>query len=338
MRVTTLHGARDIRLEERPSPSITAPTDAVIKVTAACICGSDLWPYRGENPITPGQTIGHEMIGIVEEVGREVASFRPGDYVVVPFCHSDNTCPHCVAGVHSACDQSAMTTGGQGEYALVTQADGSLVRVGDTPDQSMLPSLLTLSDVLPTGWHCAVSARVRPGDTVAVVGDGAVGLCAVLAAAQLGAERVIAMSRHESRQQLARTFGATDVVEERGKDGAARIKDLTDGVGADAVLECVGTDGAMRQAFGAARPGSTVGFVGAPHGVRLPVERMFGKNIGLAGGLAPVRHYLPDLLERVTSGSINPGLVFDSVLPLDDVAEGYRQMDERRAIKVFLDI
>ncbi len=338
MRVTTIHGPRDIRLEERPTPTIEAPTDAILKVTAGCICGSDLWPYRGENDITPGDTIGHEMIGVVEEVGSEVSTVKPGDFVIAPFCHSDNTCPNCQAGMTSACVNGGMTTGGQGEYARVTQADGSLLATKGMPEDSLLPSLLTLSDVFPTGWHCAVAAGVKPGDTVVVVGDGAVGLCAVLAAAQMGAERVIAMSRHEDRQQIATAFGATDIVAERGKEGAARIKEMTGGVGADAVLECVGTNDSMRQAFACARAGSTVGFVGVPHGVDLPVSRMFSKNIGLAGGVAPVRRYLPELLDLVTSGTVDPGKVFDLRLPLDEVAEGYRAMDERRAIKVYLEV
>jgi threonine dehydrogenase-like Zn-dependent dehydrogenase len=338
MRVTTIHGPRDIRLEDRPTPTIQQPTDAIVKVSAGCICGSDLWPYRGENDITPGATIGHEMVGVVEEVGAEVRSFKPGDFVIAPFCHSDNTCPNCRAGVTSACVNGGFTTGGQGEYATVTQAEGSLVKTDGMPDDSLLPSLLTLSDVFPTGWHCAVAAGVKPGDTVVVVGDGAVGLCAVLAASQLGAERVVAMSRHADRQEIARRFGATDIVEERGKDGAARIKELTGGIGADAVLECVGTNDSMLQAFGSARPGSTVGFVGVPHGVDLPVSRMFGKNIGLAGGMAPVRAYLPELLDLVTSGTVDPGLVFDARMPLAEVAEGYRAMDERRAIKVYLEV
>ena len=338
MRVTTIHGTRDIRLEERPTPTIEEPTDAVIKVTAGCICGSDLWPYRGENDITPGATIGHEMIGIVEEVGSEVRSFKAGDFVIAPFCHCDNTCPNCQAGVTSACVNGNFTTGGQGEYAKVSQADGSLVKTDGMPEDSLLPSLLTLSDVFPTGWHCAASAGVKPGDTVVVVGDGAVGLCAVLSAAQMGAERVVAMSRHEDRAEIARQFGATHVVAERGNAGAERIKEITDGIGADAVLECVGTNDSMLQAFGSARPGSTVGFVGVPHGVDLPVRKMFGKNVGLAGGVAPVRKYLPDLLDLVTSGTVNPGLVFDARMPLDKVAEGYRAMDERRAIKVYLDV
>jgi threonine dehydrogenase-like Zn-dependent dehydrogenase len=337
MRVTTIHAPGDIRLEERPRPEVSAPTDAVIKITAGCICGSDLWPYRGANDITPGSTIGHEMVGVVEDVGSEVTSFAAGDFVIVPFCTCDNTCPHCRNGAQSACRNGGFTTGGQGEYGLVTQAEGSLVKTDGMPDAEMIPSLLTLSDVFPTGWHCAVSAGVKKGDTVVVVGDGAVGLCGVLAAVQMGAERVVAMSRHEPRQEIARQFGATHVIAERGRQGAVAIKELTGGVGADAVLECVGTDDAMGLAFSVARPGSTVGFVGVPHGVELPVSRMFAKNIGLAGGVAPVRRYLPELLDLVTSGAVNPGLVFDTVLPLSEVAAGYRAMDERTAVKVLLE-
>jgi threonine dehydrogenase-like Zn-dependent dehydrogenase len=336
MRVTTIHGTKDIRLEDRPVPTIDAPTDAIIKVVAACICGSDLWPYRGENEITAGDPIGHEMVGVVEEVGSDVRSFKPGDFVIVPFCHSDNTCPHCRAGMTSACQNVGVTKGGQGEYAKVTQAEGSLVKTEGMPDESLVPSLLALTDVMATGWHAAVASQVRPGSTAVVIGDGAVGLSGVLAAAELGAERVIAMSRHESRQKLATEFGATDIVEERGEEGEQRILDMTEGVGADSVLECVGTDQAMRTAFSIARPGSTVGFVGVPHGVKLPVGRMFSKNVGIAGGMAPVRAYLPDLLERTLAGAIDPGKVFDLTLPLDEVGEGYRAMDERRAIKVLL--
>lgn len=336
MRVTTIHAPRDIRLEDRPVPTITQPTDAIIKVTAACICGSDLWPYRGENPITAGDTIGHEMVGVIEETGSAVTSFKPGDFVVVPFCHCDNTCANCTYGMQSACVNGGFTTGGQGEYALVTQAEGSLVKTDGMPDASLIPSLLTLSDVMATGWHAAVASGVVPGSTAVVVGDGAVGLCGVIAAKQLGAERIIAMSRHEPRQQVAREFGATDIVAERGKEGVAVVKELTDGIGADAVLECVGTNDSMKSAFQIARPGSTVGFVGVPHGVELPIRAMFAYNIGLAGGIAPVRKYLPELLDLVTSGTIDPGLVFDSTIPLDEVAEGYKAMDERRAIKVLV--
>ncbi|HEX8780268.1 MAG TPA: zinc-dependent alcohol dehydrogenase family protein [Nocardioides sp.] len=336
MRATTIHAPGDIRVEEVPDPSISAPTDAIVKVVAGCICGSDLWPYRGHNDITPGDTIGHECVGVVEEVGADVRQVRPGDFVVVPFDHCDNTCVHCAAGAHSGCENLGFTTSGQAEYALVTQADGSLVATDGMPDDELLPSLLALSDVMPTGWHAAVSADVRPGSTAVVVGDGAVGLCGVLAASQLGAERVIAMSRHADRQELARQFGATDIVAERGREGVARVKELTDGVGADAVLECVGTDDAIQTAFRSARPGARVGFVGVPHGVELPIRRMFAKNVGLAGGMAPVRAYLPELLELVLAGTINPGLVFDATLPLDQVAEGYRAMDERRSIKVLI--
>jgi threonine dehydrogenase-like Zn-dependent dehydrogenase len=337
MRATTIHGTRDIRLSEVADPSLSAPTDAIIRVTAGCICGSDLWPYRGENPVKAGSTIGHECVGVVEEVGSEVTSFAPGDFVIVPFCHCDNSCAHCRAGVQSACTNLGTTVSGQGEYAVVTQAEGSLVKTDGLPDPSMIPSLLALSDVMPTGWHAAVAAGVPEGGTAVVVGDGAVGLCGVLAASVMGAEKVIAMSRHESRQKIATEFGATHIVAARGRQGAAEVKEITGGVGADAVLECVGTDDAMGTAFAVARPGATVGFVGVPHGVELPVGRMFQKNVGLRGGMAPVRRYLPELLDLVLSGRINPGRVFDLTLPLAEVAEGYRAMDERRAIKVLLE-
>lgn len=337
MRVTTIHAPGDIRLEDRPAPTIEEPTDAIVRVVASCICGSDLWSYRGENPVEPGTPIGHEIVGVVEEVGSEVRSFRPGDFVLAPFVHCDNTCPHCRAGITSACERQGFTKGGQGELTKVHQADGSLVKTEGMPDRAMLPSLLALTDVMATGWHAAVAAGVRPGGTAVVVGDGAVGLCGVLAASRMGAGRVVAMSRHEPRQRLATEFGATDIVPERGEEGEQRIQDLTHGVGADAVLECVGTDAAMSTAFSVARPGATVGFVGVPHGVELPVRRMFQKNVGLAGGVAPVRTYLPDLLERTLDGSIEPGKVFDMTLSLDKVAEGYQAMDERRAIKVLLE-
>jgi threonine dehydrogenase-like Zn-dependent dehydrogenase len=336
MRVATIHGAGDIRLEERPEPVVKRATDAVVRVVASCICGSDLWPYRGENPIRPGDPIGHEVVGVVEAIGDEVTSFRPGDFVVVPFCHCDNTCPHCQVGMQSVCENLGFTGGGQGEFVRVFQAEGSLVKTEGMPSDDLIPSLLALSDVMATGWHAAVAARVGPGSTAVVVGDGAVGLCGVIAAKQLGASRVITMSRHENRQRLATTFGATDIVEERGDDGVRRVLELTEGVGADAVLECVGTDVAMKTAFKAARPGATVGFVGAPHGVEVPVRKMFERNVGLAGGMAPVREYLPHLLDLVLAGAINPGLVFDLELPLDKVAEGYRAMDERSATKVLL--
>jgi threonine dehydrogenase-like Zn-dependent dehydrogenase len=336
MLATTIHGPGDIRVEEVSDPTIRRPTDAIVKVVAGCVCGSDLWPYRGENPIQAGATIGHECIGLVEEVGADVAHFKPGDFVIVPFCHCDNTCAHCQAGVQSACDNLGMTSSGQGELARVGQADGSLVATDGIPDPALLPSLLALSDVMPTGWHAAVSAGVTAGGSVVVVGDGAVGLCGVLAASVMGAETIIAMSRHEDRQQLATAFGATHVVAARGRDGAAAVKEITGGVGADAVLECVGTDQSMGTAFAVARPGATVGFVGVPHGVELPVGKMFQKNVGLRGGIAPVRRYLPELLDLVLEGRIDPGRVFDVTLPLAEAPEAYRAMDERRAIKVLL--
>jgi threonine dehydrogenase-like Zn-dependent dehydrogenase len=337
MRVTTIHAPGDIRLEERPAPVIEAPTDAIVRVVAACICGSDLWPYRGADEVDAGAPIGHEAVGIVEELGAEVDGFRRGDFVIVPFCHCDNTCAVCRKGMQSGCRNLGMTQGGQGEYVRVTQAAGSMVRTPEPPGAEQVPALLTLSDVMATGWHAAVAARVEAGDSVVVVGDGAVGLCGVLAARQMGAERIIAMSRHEPRQAIATKFGATHIVEERGKDGAAAVLEITDGVGADAVLECVGSNESMRGALRATRPGGRVGFVGVPHGVELPIRAMFGRNVSVGGGMAPVRKYLPELLDLTLAGVIDPSPVFDMTLPLAEVAEGYRAMDERRAVKVLLE-
>jgi threonine dehydrogenase-like Zn-dependent dehydrogenase len=346
MRATLLHAPGDIRLEDVPDPVIQRPTDAVVRVTASCVCGSDLWPYRGVSRVSRPRRIGHEFVGVVEEVGAEVSSVRPGDFVIAPFVWADNTCDRCRDGVQTSCRQGGgwggpdpdgnLVDGGQGEYVRVPFADGTLVTVPGHPEESQLPSLLTLSDVMGTGWHAAVSARVEKGDTVVVVGDGAVGLCGVLAASRLGAGRVIAMSRHASRQQVATEFGATDLVAERGEEGVAAVLDLTDGRGADAVLECVGTGDSMTQAFGCARPGGRVGFVGVPHGVEVPVREMFGRNVSLAGGVAPVRRYLERLRDDVLSGDIDPGRVFDLTLPLEQVADAYAAMDERRAIKVML--
>ncbi|WP_148572412.1 zinc-binding dehydrogenase [Nocardioides caldifontis] len=337
MRVTTIHGPRDIRLEEHPAPTVRRPTGAVVRVVAGCICGSDLWPYRGEDPVREPRRIGHEAVGVVEEVGSEVTRVRPGDFVVVPFCHCDGTCDLCRKGMPAACRNLGITEGGQGEYVAVDQADGSLVTVPGEPTRDDLPSLLALSDVLPTGWHAAVSARVAEGDTVVVVGDGAVGLCGVLAARELGAERIVAMSRHEPRQALARKFGATEVVAARGDEAQEAVLELTDGVGADAVLECVGTDQSVRTALRAVRPGGNVGVVGVPHGVELPARALFGRNIGVAGGMAPVRTYLDHLLGLTLAGRLDAGPVFDLTLPLEQVVEGYRAMDERRAVKVLLE-
>jgi threonine dehydrogenase-like Zn-dependent dehydrogenase len=336
VRATTIHGPADIRVEDVPDPAIENRTDAIVKVAAGCICGTDLWAYRGDNPVRRGQTIGHECIGEIVAVGDAVRDFTPGDFVIVPFDHCDNTCAHCLVGANSACIHLGITQSGQAEFTRVTQADGTLARTDGTPEPGRYPALLALTDVMATGWHAATASKVAPGSTVVVVGDGAVGLCGVLAASTMGAGRIIIMSRHPDRQQLARTFGATDIVAERGPEGEAMVLDLTHGTGGDAVLECVGSQASVSTAFAVARPGSTVGCVGAPHGVALPVNRMFKNNIGFAGGMAPVRRYLPHLLTLVTSGRIDPGPVFDLTLPLDSAAEGYRAMNERRATKVQL--
>jgi threonine dehydrogenase-like Zn-dependent dehydrogenase len=336
MRGTIIHAPGDIRFEERPDPTIVEPTDAVIRTVATCVCGSDLWRYRGIAQVPRPTPIGHEYVGVVEEVGAEVTSVQPGQFVVGGFLTSDNTCPLCKAGAHANCQHGTGYDGCQAELIRVPNADGTLLATPEHPAEDLLPGLLALSDFLCTGWHAAVSADVRPGSTVVVVGDGAVGLSGVLAASQLGAERVIAMSRHADRQAIARQFGATDIVAERGDAGVEAVKELTSGVGADAVLECVGTDESVVQALRSARPGGMVGWVGVPHVTDLPQEHMFWKNVGLRGGPAPVRAYLPDLLQRVWDRRIDPGKVFDLTLPLEEVAEGYAAMDERRAIKVLL--
>ena len=336
MRGAVIHAPFDVRVEDRPDPTIVEPTDAVLKVSAACICGSDLWPYRGINDVRTPEPIGHEYCGVVEEVGSAVTTIKPGDFVVGGFFACDNECPNCRAGFHNACVNFQSYDGCQAEKLRVPMADGTLVATPEPPSAELIPSLLTLSDVMATGWHAATMANVQPGMTVAVVGDGAVGLCGVLAAKQKGAARIIAMSRHPQRQALAREFGATDVIEERDEAGVDAVKALTGGVGADAVLECVGTGPAMLQAIGSCRAGGMVGFVGVPHGVELPIRQMFTRNVGVRGGMAPVRAYLPQLMDLVLSGAIQPGKVFDDLLPLEQAAEGYAAMDERRAIKVLL--
>ena len=336
MRGTVIHAPRDIRFEQRPDPRIEAPTDAIIRIAATCVCGSDLWPYRGENPIPEPTPIGHEYVGFVEEVGSEVRAVKPGQFVIGSFIASDNTCPICRAGYQTSCVHRQSVGGCQAEYVRIPLADGTLVATAEAPDEKLYPDLLALSDVMGTGWYAAVAAQVKPGSSVAVVGDGAVGLSAVLAARELGASRVIAMSRHASRQRLAEEFGATDIVEERGEAGVERVKELTDGLGAECVLECVGTGEAMRQALDSTRPGGNVGFVGVPHGVEFPPRQLFDTHIGLRGGSAPVREFLPDLIDRVQRGTINPGRVFDLTLPLEQVADAYKAMDERTAIKVLL--
>jgi threonine dehydrogenase-like Zn-dependent dehydrogenase len=336
MQGAVLYGPRDVRYEERAEPTIAEPTDAIVRLSATCICGSDLWPYRGANPITGPTPMGHEYCGIVEEVGRGVTSIRKGQFVIGSFFASDNTCPHCQFGYQTSCQHRAPIVGAQAPMLRVPLADGTLVAMADVPSADLVPSLLALSDVMGTGWFAAEAANVKPGVTVGVVGDGAVGLLGVLAAKQMGAARIIAMSRHESRQRLAREFGATDIVTERGEEGVARIKELTKGVGAESVLECVGTPESMAQAIGITRPGGSVGYVGVPHGVELDAADLFFRHVRLLGGPAPVRRYLPDLIGRVVSGRMNPGKVFDLVLPLEQVAEGYCAMDERRAIKTLL--
>ncbi|MFV0300514.1 MAG: zinc-dependent alcohol dehydrogenase family protein [Paracoccus sp. (in: a-proteobacteria)] len=336
MHATVLYGPGDIRYEQVPDPQIQRPTDAIIRLSATCICGSDLWPYRGLQPQQGPAHMGHEYCGVVVETGSEVRTVRPGQFVVGSFCLSDNTCPHCRFGFHSSCVQREFMTGAQAPLARVPLADGTLVATAEMPDPGMIPHMLAASDVLGTGWYAADAAGVREGATVAVVGDGAVGLMAVLAAAQMGAGRIIAMSRHDSRQKLAREFGATDIVAERGAEGIARVLDLTDGVGADSVLECVGMADSMQQAIGVCRPGGAIGYVGVPHGVSFDGRDLFFAQKRMLGGPAPVRRFLPDLMQRVLEGRIRPGRVFDLVLALAEVAEGYRAMDQRRAIKTML--
>jgi threonine dehydrogenase-like Zn-dependent dehydrogenase len=345
MRATMLTSVRGVQLRQVGDPGIHFPTDAVVTVTASCICGSDLHGYRGHVPTAFPKRMGHEFIGVVGDTGSDVTAVRPGDLVIAPFAISDGTCAHCRNGVTTSCIQGSfwgapdragvLADGAQADQVRVPLADGTLVRVGTPVDEQMVPDLLALSDVMGTGHHAAVSAGVKPGSTVVVVGDGAVGLCAVLASARLGAGRVIAMSRHGDRQKLATEFGATDIVAERGEDGAARVMDLLAGVGADCALECAGTQDSFDQAAAVTRPGGMLGCVGASF-YQIPAARLAGANIGFRGGVAPVRAYLPDLLDDVLAGVIHPGKVFDLELPLEDVAEGYRAMDERRAIKVLL--
>jgi threonine dehydrogenase-like Zn-dependent dehydrogenase len=338
MKGAVLYGPRDVRVETLDDPGIQQPTDAIVRLSITCICGSDLWPYRGAQPVKRPTPMGHEYCGIVEEVGSAVKNVKKGQFVIGSFFASDNTCPNCRNGYQTSCMNRENPSGAQAPLVRVPLADGTLVATPDLPDASMLPSLLAVSDVLGTGWFAADAAKVRRGATVAVVGDGAVGLLAVLSAKHMGAERIIAMSRHEKRQRLAREFGATDIVTERGDEGAERIREMTNGVGADAVLECVGTQESMWQAIHATRAGGYTSYVGVPHGVSLDGAKLFFTHVHLHGGPAPVRRYLPQLIELVTSGTIEPGKVFDLELPLAQAAEGYRAMDERRAIKTLLTI
>jgi threonine dehydrogenase-like Zn-dependent dehydrogenase len=338
MKGAVLHGPRDVRFEERADPTIVEPTDAILRLSATCICGSDLWPYRGIEPVTRPTPMGHEYCGIVEEVGRDVKHVKKGQFVIGSFFASDNTCPICNAGYQSRCVDARPVgaEGAQAPFLRVPLADGTLVATPEIPSDDLVPSLLATSDVFGTGWFAADAAAAGPGKTVAVVGDGAVGLLGVLSAKQMGAERIIAMSRHADRQRLAREFGATDIVTERGDEGVARIKDMTGGLGAHSVIEAVGTQESMMQAIRSTRPGGHIGYVGVSHGVELPGLELFFAEVHLMGGPAPVRRYLPELIDLVLDGTINPGKVFDQTLPLAQVAEGYRAMDERRAIKTLL--
>jgi len=337
MRAAIFEGPGKVTAGDRPDATLKERTDAVVRVLLACVCGSDLWYYRGETPFPAPGPIGHEFIGVVEDVGADVGTVAKGDLVIAPFAFSDGTCPHCRHGITTACANGGFFPmngdGGQGE-AVRVPADGTLVSVpGSGHSDQMLRSLLTLSDVMSTGHHAAVCAGVTAGSTVAVVGDGAVGLSAVLAAHRLGADRIIALSRHEARQELAREFGATEIVAERGDEAIEKILETTGGVGVDGAMECVGTEQSMSTAIGIARPGSVVGFVGVPHGVELPVTRMFRKTIGVHGGPAPARVYIPELLDDVLEGRIDPGRVLDYETDLDGIAEAYAAMDDRRAIK-----
>ena len=338
MRAVIMHAPGDVRVEEREDPRIIEPTDAVIRLAATCICGSDLWPYRGAD--TPDhQHMGHEYVGVVEEVGDEVSTLEVGDFVVGSFVISCGTCEICREGHPSRCVRAIFVDGQigtQAERARIPFADGTLVKAPGMPDPELIPSLLAASDVLGTGWFAADAAGAGPGRTVAVVGDGAVGLMGVLAARQMGAERIIVFSRHSERQALAREYGATDIIEARGDEGVAALKELTGGLGAHSTIEAVGTQESMMQAIRATRPGGAVGFVGVSHDVQVPGDELFFSAVHLHGGPAPVRRYLPELIDLIWRREIDPGKVFDLTLPLEDAAEGYAAMDERRATKVLL--
>jgi threonine dehydrogenase-like Zn-dependent dehydrogenase len=340
MRGAVMHGPGDVRVEHRADPNIVEPTDAIVRLAASCICGSDLWPYRGIEVFKWPAPMGHEYAGTVQEIGRDVRTIEPGQFVIGSFFASDNTCEICKSGYQSSCihREPVGAEGAQAELLRVPLADGTLVATPDVPAENLIPGLLAASDVLGTGWFGAVAADAGPGRTVAVVGDGAVGLLAVLAAKQLGAERIIIMSRHEDRQKLALEFGATEIVEERGDDGVERVKELTNGLGAHSVVEAVGTQESMMQAIRSARPGGHVGYVGVLHDVDLPGNEMFFSHVHLHGGPAPVRRFLPHLVDLIWNREIDPGKVFDLELPLEQAADGYKAMDERRAIKVLLSV
>jgi hypothetical protein len=342
MRATVMHGAGDVRIENVPDPTIQEATDALVRVTRACICGSDLWPYRDLEPGDPARVMGHEAVGVVESVGRDVRTVKAGDVVVMPFAFSDGTCEYCTHGLQTACSHGGFfgnpdVPGAQAEAVRVPLADGTLYPVPVGEDDALMPSLLTLSDVLGTGHHAAVTARVGPGSTVAVIGDGAVGLCGVIAAKRLGAEQIILLGRHPDRIALARDFGATDIVPERGDAAIERVTQLSGGDGVHSVLECVGTEQSTLTAVEIARPGGAIGRVGVPHYSAIPqAQPTFYKNITIGGGPAPARAYIDELLLDILDGTIDPGGVFDRIVDLDGVPDGYRAMNEREAIKVMV--
>ncbi|MDQ7805349.1 zinc-dependent alcohol dehydrogenase family protein [Amycolatopsis sp. A133] len=342
MRATVIYGAGDVRVETVPDPKLVEPTDAVLRVVRSCICGSDLWPYADMAPSEHGRRIGHEFLGIVEEAGAGVTSVKKGDLVIAPFVYSDNTCQFCREGLQTSCVHGGFwgakgVDGGQGEAVRVPQADGTLVKVPHTDDDALLASLLTLSDVFPTGHHAATKARVSPGQNVTVIGDGAVGLSAVLAAKRLGAERIVLMGRHQARTDLGREFGATDVVAERGEEGIEKLRELTNGEGTHAVLECVGTKPAFEMAVGVVRAGGAVSRVGVPQYEEGPIgPALFRRNITVTGGVAPARHYIPELLPDVLEGKYQPGKVFDRTIDVEGVPGGYRAMADREALKVLI--
>jgi threonine dehydrogenase-like Zn-dependent dehydrogenase len=342
MRATLIYGAGDVRVENVPDPVLREATDAVVRVLRACICGSDLWPYRSRPPTERGDRIGHEFLGVVEQVGAQVSELRPGDVVVAPFMWADNTCDFCTEGLQTSCRHGGFwgadgVDGGQGEAVRVPQAQGTLVKLPVSEDSALLPSLLTLSDVLSTGHHCAVTAGVSPRTTVTVIGDGAVGLSAVLAAKRLGAEHIILMGRHKQRSDLGREFGATDVVPERGQEGVEKVRELTGGDGTHTVLECVGLKPAIETALGVVRDGGVVSRVGAPQYAEVPMDfGLFMRNITLTGGFAPARAYIDELLPDVLDGTIEPGRVFDRTIGLNEVPDGYRAMADRAALKVLI--
>jgi threonine dehydrogenase-like Zn-dependent dehydrogenase len=343
MRATVMHAAGDVRIEDVPDPSIIEPTDAILRVTRACVCGSDLWPYADMEPSETGRSMGHEAIGVVEDVGGDVRTVKRGDLVVMPFASSDGTCEFCHEGLHTACMHvgffgSNGLNGAQAEALRTPLADGTLYKLDVDEDDALMPSLLTLSDVMGTGHHAAVVAGVKPGDSVAVVGDGAVGLCGVIAAKRLGAEQIIIMGRHEDRTSLARELGATDVVAERGEEAVQRVLELTNGVGVHGVLECVGTEASTETSVAVARPGGVVGRVGVPQYEAVPLAQpMFFKNVLVGGGPAPVRAYIDELLPEILDGTIEPGRVFDLTVGLDGVPDGYRAMADRESIKVLVE-